>query len=749
MSQPPGLSSKAAASSRASSASGITTPAPSSTQQFFSNDSGSRRAGGGGSSSGGNARSPAPRNVQGGKPKHKNGKKFKALDEDAEAELFSMQNPHGRKGQTSITHLMNFSLPPRPHQQGQHHRHSYNGPRRGGRSNATWGLGSGYHAIDKARYIHANYRFVVDPRHDYHVQAEDADVHLDWNNVLQIIASSTTQEASCPICLSEPTAPRMAKCGHIFCTSCLIRYMHSEDASNPPPEKRARWKKCPICWDSIYISETRPVRWYVGQEGEPPREGHDVVLRLVKRRAGQTLAMPRESAETVSKGEDIPWYFAAEVMDYARVMRGSEDYMIEQYDEALQAVEVQQREDELMFGEDAEWTGRAIRMLKEAKEKIRGIGNPPEQPKKPEQKPERPPVQFNESDEGVPEMYLQKHADESAAAAAADGPNEEHNNNDQTATNDTTPRTLREMRHRQTEKPQPAEYLFYHGLLHYYLSPLDIRILKAAFGSYTAFPSSILPRIERVSSGHIIDDDLRKRMKYLAHLPYGCEVGFLECDWTDLVSPQVLEPFRPMLERRRKRHDEKDAREEKERIRIEKAEERELANIRRKRPSIPHDFFSSEALPALGSASPDPTALGDQAASPPWQQRTTSSFASLASPSTSPNLQRTVWGTAAVTSAEAEREQLPSDEDFRLANGQDDGWLQGWEKDLLDQRDQLALGMGGVSLEMGKGAAVAGGGSGGGGASGGGGGGGGGGGKKGKKGKKITLMSTATARRGA
>ena len=584
------------------------------------------------------------------------------------------------------------------------------------------------------RYIHANYRFIVDPRPDYHVQAEDADVHLDWNNVLQVIASSTTQNASCPICLGEPTAPRMAKCGHIFCLPCLIRYMHSEDSTAPQPEKRARWKKCPICWDRIYITETRPVRWYVGQESEPPREGQDVVLRLVRRRPGQTLAMPRESAETVAKGEDIPWYFAAEVMDYARVMKGSEQYMIEQYDEALEAIEMQQREDELMFGEDTQWTGRAIRTLKEAKEKVKGIGKPPEKPQKPEQKPDRAPIQFNETDDGVPDMYLQKHAEQHPVNQAADSGSADGYDHTNTS-NDPTPRTLQEMRHRQTEKPQPAEYFFYQALLHYYLSPLDIRILKAAFGSYTAFPSSILPRVERVSSGHVVDDELRKRMKYLAHLPHGCEVGFLECDWTDLVSPHILEQFKPMLDRRRKRHDEKDAREEKERVRIEKMEEKELAAVRRKRPSIPSDFFSPDSLPALGSTTPDHSMSGGEAASPPWPQRSASNFASLASPSTSPNMSRTVWGTAAVTSAGSDNEQLPTDDEFRLAHGQDDGWLQGWEKDLLDQRDQqLAFEMEGVSLDQAPAPSTSTGG---------------GGGKKGKKGKKIMLMSTATARRGA
>lgn len=57
-----------------------------------------------------------------------------------------MKSTGSRKGQTSITHLMSFALPPRP-QYNHHHNHARNG-----RRNPTWGLGSGYHAVDKARY---------------------------------------------------------------------------------------------------------------------------------------------------------------------------------------------------------------------------------------------------------------------------------------------------------------------------------------------------------------------------------------------------------------------------------------------------------------------------------------------------------------------------------------------------------------------------------------------------------------------
>lgn len=469
--------------------------------------------------------------------------------------------------------------------------------------------------------------------------------------------------------------------------------MHSEEPSSAATtqEKKARWKKCPICWDSIYISETRPVRWYAGSENDPPREDGDVVLRLVKRKADSTLAMPRESAHPLLKGEDIPWYFAAEVMDYARIMKGSEEYMQEQYDEAIAAVEQMEREDELMFGEDTEWTGRAKRMLREAKDKIKGIGNAPDHLQRPAPAPTQEPV---------PDRW-----------------NEEDSQQD-----DNVPRTLSEMRQRQTEKPQPSEYLFYHAIQHYYLSPLDIRILKAAFGSYSNFPSSILPRVDRVSAGHVVDDELRKRVKYLAHLPHGCEVGFLECDWTDTVPASVLAEFDAQIKKRRSRNEEKEAREEKERIRIQKDEEKEFAALRRtRRPSVSYTSFSAEQLPTLSESMTDGSA--PVATSPPWPRRANTGFTSLASPSTSPSAHRTVWGTAVIAPSSPETHAtLPADGDF---SQEDDGWLQGWERDLMAEHELAAQV---ESLEIATKPVV---------------------GKKGKKNKKITLMSTGNNRRGA
>ena len=589
--------------------------------------------------------------------------------------------------------------------------------------------------------------------------------------MLQILVSAQSQASNCPICLSTPVAPRMAKCGHIFCLPCLIRYMHSTDDTNALVEKKARWKKCPICYDNMYISETRPVRWFTGQEGERPHKGGDVVLRLIVRRPGSTLALPRDGADNLESMDDIPWYFAAEVMDYARIMKGSEDYMTEQYQDEIEELYQQEKEDELMFGEDAEWTKRAVSSIEEAVERVRGIGNPPRAPKQPAQrKPRRPQNGYPTDTEDIPKFpifHFAKRSGQSSARATvvtqyersgssvdvSRRDNQAHSNEEiltetvPSATS-TSPivsrsqsaapsvpsinsRTSSYSRNPSTRGAQnihsDSPFFFYEALLHFYLSPLDIRILKAAFGDYSSFPTTILPRIERVSTGHVIDDELRRRAKYLAHLPQGCEVAFLECNWTDIVSPHIVNAFAPEIERRRRKNQERDVHEEKERVRAEKEEDdKRWATARRRRPSLGHDVGSgAEFQPLPKTSTVDFTS---PSSSPPWSSsrgQQGSAFASLASPSTSPVTAKTVWGTHIVASSTP---PMPALEEDNVP--ENDGWLQDWEADLLREED-LVTQVEATSLEAGsskqEATPTAG---------------------KKKKGKKITLMSTS-ARRGA
>ena len=545
--------------------------------------------------------------------------------------------------------------------------------------------------------------------------------------------------------------------------------MHSNDDATPVPEKKARWRKCPICWDTVYLSDTRPVRWFAGQEGEPPREGGDVVLRLIVRQPGSTLALPRDGAESLDRPDDIPWYFAAEVMDYARVMKGSEEYMSAQYDEEIEDLRRQEKEDELIFGEDTMWTKKAVSGILEFKDKLRGMGNPPVAPRQPSEKAKRKTIIFREDVENVPEFYntqhaakaghsFPRHSDPSPAPEAFSNANDE-GAGISSASIDTLKMdgsTVNSKRH----DPKPAghkgraggsqprallnnpshphgdsPFYFYEALLHYYLSPLDIRILKTAFGDFGSFPTTVLPRVERVSTGHIVDDELRRRAKYLAHLPRGCEVRFLECDWTDVVGSDVLDGFSAEIERRRKKNREKDVREEKERIRAEKEEDdKRWAAVRRRRPTIDRELDIDrefQPLPVIDDRPESSVIDVVTGSSPPWtlsRAQSGSAFASLASPSTSPEAPRTVWGTAAIMPSSP---QLPA-QATETGPSENDGWLHDWEQALLQDDEDLLVqkleisGIDAGSSMMTPPSA---------------------GGKR-RKGKKIMLMTT-TARRGA
>jgi hypothetical protein len=64
-----------------------------------------------------------------------------------------MRPANNRRGQTDITHLMNFHIAPR-HQQSYHPNRSY-------RRHGTTGSGSGYHPGDKSRFVSLKMRAML------------------------------------------------------------------------------------------------------------------------------------------------------------------------------------------------------------------------------------------------------------------------------------------------------------------------------------------------------------------------------------------------------------------------------------------------------------------------------------------------------------------------------------------------------------------------------------------------------------
>ncbi|KAG0260988.1 hypothetical protein DFQ27_003233 [Actinomortierella ambigua] len=148
-------------------------------------------------------------------------------------------------------------------------------------------------------------------------------------------------------------------------------------------------------------------------------------------------------------------------------------------------------------------------------------------------------------------------------------------------------------------------FFFYQAAngLHLYLQPLDIRILRQHFESYDKFPDEIRAKVLDIEETSLTEE-VRKKCKYLGHLPLGCEVSFLHVALEEVVSEESLKPFVHELKQRRTRQREKEAREERERVERERRLNPRLLSSQRREEIIANDpFFQVERRPSLDPSS--------------------------------------------------------------------------------------------------------------------------------------------------
>ncbi|KAF7721286.1 hypothetical protein EC973_004962 [Apophysomyces ossiformis] len=409
---------------------------------------------------------------------------------------------------------------------------------------------------------------------DYAINMTDADANFDWDDIEQVLISAA-KTPTCPVCLSTPAAARVAKCGHVFCLPCILHHIAVGD------DPKAQWRDCPICGDMIYeydLKSTRLLpsaatsRW--DEEGPleevlvgdlidmclVQRTGHALIaLPLSKKRTGSTFHHPTtETAATASTGDshhnrdhhhhssgttsNIPWTSTPSALNFARFMFPSPGYMDGEYNRDLQELD---------------------QALEEAK-------------------------QWNATEE-LTYIYdsIQLVKDKQKEAVAHHEENDEHNNNNRvrgqflpgaSAAMTKGKLALKHVlvdehnHHHDVKEQQEASSLLENNYYYYqaadgrniYLQPLDIKILKHEFGSYEAFPSHLQAIITGVEET-AFTEDLRKRHRYLSHVPLTCDVTFIEIDLSGIVSKETLEFFDDELKarmERRKEEDEKDKEEE-------------------------------------------------------------------------------------------------------------------------------------------------------------------------------------------
>uniref|UniRef100_A0A665T0S5 E3 ubiquitin-protein ligase RNF10 n=1 Tax=Echeneis naucrates TaxID=173247 RepID=A0A665T0S5_ECHNA len=406
---------------------------------------------------------------------------------------------------------------------------------------SCWGRrnkwGHKHKPFNKELFLQANCQFVVTDDQDYKAHFTDPDTLVNWDCVQQVRIYSH-EVPSCPICLYPPLAARITRCGHIFCWPCMLHYLSLSDKS---------WSKCPICYEAVHSADLKSV---VAMETRQYTVGDVITMRLMRREKGALVAMP--SSQWVKVEEPVRFGDAC-LSPYSKLLLTSPAQVLSLLAEEKAALQTQ-----LSQEEDAQgcFIQSALCLLQVTQCACLN------------QKMED--VHYNVQEACLSLLYrlltflFPSHQSFNIASAF-------------------------ELPHMFLPPAEDCQQMFLH--------PVNVRCLLHEYGSLEASPDSITATVVEIV-GHTVTEDIRRRHRYLAHLPLTCEFSICELALQPpVLSKETLETFADDLEKR-KRLRQKKARDEKRR---EKRIEIEENKKQGKYPEVHIGLENLQHFPAFGS----------------------------------------------------------------------------------------------------------------------------------------------------
>ncbi|MED6248712.1 hypothetical protein ATANTOWER_003941 [Ataeniobius toweri] len=497
----------------------------------------------------------------------------------------------------SLNHLLNFTFEPRGGNDGiGDSGHSYWGRRN------KWGHKN--KPFNKELFLQANCQFVVTDDQDYKAHFTDPDTLVNWDCVQQVRIYSH-EMPSCPICLYPPVVARITRCGHIFCWPCMLHYLSLSDKS---------WSKCPICYEAVHTADLKSV---VAMETKQYVVGDVITMRLMRREKGALVAMP--SSQWVKVEEPVR-FGDASLSPYSKLLLTSSVQVLSLVTEEKGVLQAQ-----LSLEEESEgcFIQSALCLLQEQeetllKQQVVNADNPDlssltlKDPPSPVEEVvtntiiAKPVLQYSSAfdDEvaeptkdtdaelpGTPDPILESVLEESPQAISDPPPEPQPEE-------DTPPNQADSARPSATVVHGPY-YYFYQAddCQQMFLHPVNVRCLLREYGSLEACPDSITAAVVEIV-GHTVTEEIRRRHRYLAHLPLTCEFSICELALQPpILSKETLDTFADDLEKR-KRLRQKKARDEKRR---EKRIEIEENKKQGKYPEVHIGLENLHHFPAFGS----------------------------------------------------------------------------------------------------------------------------------------------------
>ncbi|KAJ2918416.1 hypothetical protein MD484_g2036, partial [Candolleomyces efflorescens] len=384
--------------------------------------------------------------------------------------------------------------------------------------------------------------------------------------------------------------------------------------------KKVKWYDGPI--RSENVDEGAAIDGNNSSPSTTLRTGSTLEMRLIQRPQITTLALPRSQTwpSDLLSPHQAPFHFQPDVLNFAKFMLATPDYLVAELTKELTEL-AQERRMFVGMNDDL-----GLYFVNEASEGVRhqiakaeALDNPALtmqiekarrdqkelldrsalHARRQEADQEARAGKESNGDQDVPSDFLASRAPATTLPLV---------NASQRAPPPQGRSTPRQRRNLNPPPPSTSTYYYYQAAsgLPIFLHPIDIRILVSHFNGYPSFPDRITIRVDGTSES-TVNDELRKRCKYLAHFPEGADVIFVEADLLGVVGPEGLKDFEKALKSRSTKRQEKLRKDDRAKARAEKEEKEKerMALARFTNVSVrPREDVGNAEFVSLASSSP-------------------------------------------------------------------------------------------------------------------------------------------------
>lgn len=427
------------------------------------------------------------------------------------------------------------------------------------------------------QFVQANYRFAVKHSTSSKHDANDAeltlcrlspDAFVPWPAVDLVFLP---HRPDCPICLHPLRCPRVTPCGHVFDFVCMLQHLAHARTDNRPP-------RCPLCSHGIQAATLKPCSFW---HPHPLSVGLSLNLRLVSRVRGSMICHPHV---TPAPADDVP-IAGSDAVFYTRFVYSDPAFLKDLLARSLDELRSIAGEDPSLSAFVAAAVENVKQLKNDAKSRRAAFRYYSRQRGDPNAHADaRPTGGTSEAPESLPSVDVGSTLASGTFENQTTSPAQLANKAQTPLVNDNS-NVASTARSSNSQANRKERWYFYQGQdsSNVFLHPINHRCMSTEFNGQFDDAMSCLEGTVLQIDHYTMDEQLRKRYRFIEHLLDGCEFSFVELNLNHVLSKKTLATHAAELKERHVIRKKK-----------ETATKKENKKIERERSELLQDYLNTQ-----------------------------------------------------------------------------------------------------------------------------------------------------------